>query len=182
MYAPGQRWTVLSGGGGTKTREELLAEIEALSKEIAQRGPDTAKTVAVAASTPVFSIPITRRESLVRWVAPVILSLPVVQVAGMVLGSGTAHAVTDDVGAPLPSFRPTGKPTPKPSVKPSAKPTSPPTRAGRCIVAPTATPPTAAPAASPTLGLGAAPDSRAADAGFVALGSARAVSLGYIGP
>lgn len=158
----------MSGGGGTpKSSEELRAEIEALSEEIRQRGADTGKP----ALTPVFSAPITRRESLVRWVAPVILSLPVVQGVGLVLRSRTAYAADDTLH--LPSARPTGKPSPKPSAKP--------TRTGRCIVPPTGAPPTAAPAASPTLGMGAAPDARPDATSFVALGSARAASLGYIG-
>ena len=168
-----ERCTVLNDEDDAKTKQQLRAEIDALKEELRQRGAETAKSAAATPAVPVFSAPITRRESLVSWVAPVILSLPVVQGVGMVLKSGTAHAAGDDSIAALPTFRPTGKPVLKPTLKPSAAPT----RAGRCVIAPTAAPPTTAPVASPTLGMGAAPDARAADADVVALGSARAFSL-----
>ena len=111
-----------------KTREQLLAEIEALKTELEQRGPDGGRAVSPASSSPAFSAPITRRESLVSWVAPVILALPVVQAVGMVLKPGTAYAAA------------TKSPTRAPSSTPTIAPSATPTIAGRCVVAPTAAP------------------------------------------
>ena len=110
-----------------KTTAQLLAEIEALKEELERRGPDGGKLAGAGSSSPVFSAPITRRQSLVSWVAPVILALPVVQAVGMVLNPGTAHAAK-------------AIPSGKPSFSPSAPPSATPTQAGRCVVAPTAAP------------------------------------------
>jgi hypothetical protein len=180
----------LSDGNDTKTREQLLAEIEALQKQLGKRDGDQPESTA---SAPVFSGPITRRESLVSWVAPVILSLPVVQGLGMVLKPGTAYAGSDD-SVPLPTFHaptfhaPTITPRPAPTLHaptfhaptfhaptlapPTAAATSAPTRAGRCIVTPTV---------APTLGMASAPDARPTPAGVIALGSARALSRARVG-
>jgi hypothetical protein len=172
----------LSAGDDTKTREELLAEIDALKAKLERQGSEAGKPPAEKLSAPVFSVPVTRRGALASWVAPVILSLPVL---GTVLMPGKAYAGDDSIAA-LPTIRPTGKPiikpTAKPVIAPTAKPVAPtakpsaaptaapsavPTSVGRCIPAPVI---------APTLGMGAAPDSRPSPAGFVALGSARAVS------
>lgn len=192
--------------GDTKTKDQLLAEIAALKEQLARRdavtSPPDSKAVAEASVTkasaaPVFAAPMTRRESIVSWVAPVILSLPVLA-AGSVLKPGTAHAVTDDSLPPVPTAKPTAKPTAAPTTlkktavptaKPTAKPTAAPTnvptaaptaaasiaptRAGRCIIAPTA---------APTIGMASTPDSRPIAGGFVPLGGARALVLGDIGP
>lgn len=122
----GLKWR-LSERNDVKTREELIAEIEALKAELERQGSDAGKLTSGASSSPVFSAPITRRESLVTWVAPVILALPVVQAVGMVLKPGTARAARS-----APSFKPT--------VAPSAPPSATPTQAGRCVVAPSAAP------------------------------------------
>jgi hypothetical protein len=186
----------------TKTREQLLAEIESLKRELEQRdagsSKDAEKSASPAQTAPVFATPVTRRESLTAWVAPVILALPVVQGLGMALKPGRAQAqgmtvaptpgavisdddATTDDGAPAPTMA-TASPTPVPAptmgtmapTMATAAPTmgsAAPTRAGRCIPAPTS-----APVASPTLGAGAAPDSRPCPPGFVALGGARAMA------
>jgi len=178
----------LSAGDDTKTKEELLAEIDALKAKLERQSSEAGKPPSEKLAAPVFSVPLTRRGALASWVAPVILSLPVL---GTVLKPGTAHAVfpEDDyiaptakpVGSPTlqPSAKPTGKPVIKPTAKPSASPTAKPsasptaapsaapTSVGRCIPSPTV---------APTLGMGAAPDSRPIPAGVVALGAARAVS------
>jgi hypothetical protein len=172
----------LSAGDDTKTREELLAEIDALKAKLERQGSEASKPVAEKVPAPVLSVPVTRRGALASWVAPVILSLPVL---GTVLKPGVAYGVSDDIIAALPTIRPTGKPIAKPTAKPvapTAKPVAPtakpiaaptaapsavPTSVGRCIPSPTV---------APTLGMGAAPDSRPSPAGVVALGAARAVS------
>jgi hypothetical protein len=188
----------LSDGRDGKTKDELLAEIAALEDELGKRGARGAEGKPERSSAPVFSAPVTRRESLVSWVAPVILSLPVLQGVG-ILRPGTAHASTDDSIASVPTVKPTvtkkAAPTLKtaaPTVKtaaptaaataaptsaPTAAPTAVPTRAGRCIVAPTAAHPTTA----PTLGMAAAPDARPSPVGFVALGGARAAARDHVG-
>jgi hypothetical protein len=119
MYDPRRGW-LLSSGNDKKTREQLLAEVEALKEELERRGSAGGKAALAGSVSPVFSAPITRRESLLTWVAPVILALPVVQAVGMVLKPGTAQAAM------------TKAPSPRPSLAPS--------RAGRCAVAPTAAP------------------------------------------
>jgi len=211
------RASVLSDGNDTKTKEQLLEEIAALKEQLARREALAGEPVAAASpavdarapedelaapSAPVFAAPMTRRQSIVSWVAPVILSLPVVQAVGAVIKPGTAQAqVTDDVfPLPVPTAKPTAKPTTAPTVKkavptakPTAKPTATPTatptaaatiaptRAGRCIIAPTAAPPTTAPSAAPTIGMASTPDSRPIAGGFVPLGRARALVRGQIG-
>ena len=172
----------MNDGNGTKTKDQLLDEIEALKGELERRGADAGKPAPVGTSAPVFSVPITRRESLVSWVAPVILSLPVVQGVRMILKPGAG--ATDDATAPSEATakpRPIAAALPKtraPSAAPTALAT--PTMAGKCVVAPTAAPPTAAPTASPTLGMGAAPNARPA-VRFMALGGARAVISSALG-
>ncbi|HEY0706893.1 MAG TPA: hypothetical protein VGG33_08855 [Polyangia bacterium] len=187
-----------------KTKEELLAEIEALKKQLAQATSATGKAEAAASGegpasggqpgdkalgegaassepvhpvspAPVASEPHTRRGAL-GWIAPVILSL------GTATSSGTAQAQADDIGGPLPTLMPTTRaPT-------NAAPTRRPTSRAPTSRAPTSRAPTAAPTrsptvvgrcipeptVSPTLGMGSAPDAGLSDAAFMALGSARA--------
>ncbi|HEY4184866.1 MAG TPA: hypothetical protein VGP07_07330 [Polyangia bacterium] len=161
----------MSDQNGNKTREQLLGEIEALKQELERRDDKP------AASAPIFAAPLTRRESLVSWVAPVILSLPVVTGVGMVLKPGIAHAVTraPTSSRPSPTLRATTAPTATATA--TAAPTVAPTRAGQCIVPP---PSAGSPTASPTLGMGAAPDSRPSNMGYVPLGSARAASRRHL--
>jgi hypothetical protein len=183
----------LSAGDDTKTKEELLAEIDALKAKLERQSSEAGKPPSEKLAAPVFSVPLTRRGALASWVAPVILSLPVL---GTVLKPGTAHAAfpEDDYIAPtakptaapvvaVPTFKPSAKPTAKPIAKPTAKPIASPT--AQPSAAPTAAPSAAptsvgrcipSPTVAPTLGMGAAPDSRPIPAGVVALGAARAVS------
>lgn len=148
-----------------KTREQLLAELEALNKELEQGD----KPESAMATTPALSAPLSRR-ALSTWVAPVILSLPVL---GTVLKSGEAQAQvpgyygTDDHPIiALPTMMPTARPTLAPAPTRAA---AAPTKAGRCIPVPTA---------APTLGMGAAPDCRPSPLSLIALGSARALASG----
>lgn len=164
----------MSTGNDTKTREQLLAELAALKEQLDERqtaGPSP------GASTPVFSAPLTRRQSMVSWVAPVILSLPILQGVGAILKPGTAHAADSDTDdSPIVVAVPTARPTvgaAAPTVSPTAGRTVGPTRAGRCVVPPTV---------APTLGMAAAPDARPSLVGFLALGSARAVCRGDMRP
>jgi hypothetical protein len=193
----------LSAGDDTKTREELLAEIDALKAKLERQSSEAGKPPSEKLAAPVFSVPVTRRGALASWVAPVILSLPVL---GTVLKPGTAHAVfpQDDYIAPtatptaapvvaVPTAKPTFKPsiapttvkkaspTAKPAASPTAKPAASPTAAPAPTAAPSAAPTSVgrcipSPTVAPTLGMGAAPDSRPIPAGVVALGAARAVS------
>jgi hypothetical protein len=162
-YGHGRGETFLSAGDETKTKEELLAEIEALRAELERRGSDDGKRTPAA---PIGSVSMTRRESIASWVAPVILSLPVFA-AGMVLMPGKAHAAV--TRAPTtkkaaPTAKPTVAATAAPTAAPTAAASAAPTVVGRCIPAPTV---------SPTLGMAAAPDAGVGAVRFVALGSAR---------
>ena len=144
-----------------KTKEQLLAEIEALKIQVAQ----TDKPDGATATKPERSGHITRR-ALSAWVAPVIITLPAL---GTILKPGEARAYygggTDDPPViSLPTVSPTKSPTVAPS--PTRAPVVTPTRTGRCIVPP--------PTVSPTLGMAAAPDCGPSAMGFIALGSARA--------
>lgn len=114
----------------TKTTEQLLAEIKALKEQLAARGSDSDNSVSRGSSQPIFSVPITRRhvlqQSLVGWISPVILSVPLATV--LLTKPGTAYAATR---IPTMSRRPTMTPT-------LAPPTAAPTFA--TTVAPTAVP------------------------------------------
>jgi hypothetical protein len=161
----------VSDGDDTKTREQLLAEIDALKAELARRERDPGQRALDPSSAPVFSVPITRRESLVSWVAPVILSLPVMQGAGLVFGTGTARAAAVPTIAGRCIVSPTATPSASPTAPPTARPTFTPT-----TTKPKANPtlkPTVTPTVAPTLGMAAAPDSRPSLVGLIPLGSAR---------
>lgn len=142
----------MSDGNETKTKEQLLAEIEALKKALDQRSSDGGKSAAeepnTGAPAPVFSSSMNRRQALTNWVAPVILSLPTAVGVGMLLKPETASAQSYgyDAGppAPLPTFQPTFKPTFKPTFQPTFKPTAKPT------ALPTSPKPTFQPTFSPT--------------------------------
>ena len=58
------------------TREQLLAEIEALKSQLALGGSDTGKPVSPASSAAVLPVPATGRVALGGWVSPVILLAP----------------------------------------------------------------------------------------------------------
>lgn len=94
----------MTDSNDTRTKEQLLAEIEALRDQLAARGSDVDKGVSRGSSEPIFSAPITRRElfgrALATWVSPVVLSVPVVVAA--ITTPGTAHAATS---APTPKAK-----------------------------------------------------------------------------
>jgi hypothetical protein len=159
----------LSGDDDSKTKDELLAEIEALKGELRRLSGEAGATAAAGdpspsgAEAPVLASRVTRRESLVGWVTPVILSMPVVQGVGMVAWPGTAEAdrcIAAPTAAPTAgaTAKPTAVPTPLPTVMKKAKPTA---------------SPTSSPTVSPTLGLASVPDRRTF-LDFIVLGGARA--------
>jgi hypothetical protein len=103
-----------------KTTEQLLAEIAALKTQLAARDSNSDQSVSGGSSQPIFSVPITRRQviqqSLVGWVSPVILSVPLA--TALLTKSGTAQAqavpgTTAPTSAPIPSTSaPSALPTP----------------------------------------------------------------------
>ena len=107
----------------TKTTEQLIAEVEALKKQLEQPISAPVKPGSAADATPVVSTPRTRRGML-SWITPVILSL------GTVAKVGTARAAsTDDfVEVPIPTSSPslsrTGHCVPIPTASPAAAPTA----------------------------------------------------------
>ncbi len=108
----------------TKTTEQLLAEIAALKTQLAARDSNSDQSVSGGSSQPIFSVPITRRQviqqSLVGWVSPVILSVPLA--AALLTKPGTAYSATFAPTSP-PSAAPTSAPTTAPTSAPSAPPT-----------------------------------------------------------
>jgi hypothetical protein len=94
----------MAGDSESKTKEELIEEINALREQLAAREAFTGSGTAEQSHQPTFTKPMTRREALTQWVAPVVLSVPVVAA----LRSETAHAG----GAPPPTQAP--MPTPMP--------------------------------------------------------------------
>jgi hypothetical protein len=150
----------MSDGSKTKTKAQLLAEIKALRKQLA--AGDNGKPATEESSAPSFSRPITRREALTNWIAPVILSVPVV--AAMRSAPAQAQGVPSTsfpTQFPSPSPAPTVHPTAAPTVSPTPAPTTAPTAAP--TVSPTGTP---EPEAVPGLGI----------AGIAVLGGALAVA------
>lgn len=123
----------MSHGSDKKSREQLLAEIEALRQQLAASEAQGDKRSPGASSEPSLSRPITRREALTAWVAPVILSVPIVAA----LHSETARGQVPPTAPPTPS-PPTGAPTLAPTLAPTPSP-------------PTPSPPTGAPTLTPTL-------------------------------
>lgn len=105
----------MSEANDPKTREQLLAEIEALKQKLEQKdsapeqsppkGASAAGASVAGASAPIFAAPTTRRQALVNWVAPVILSLPT---AVAVLNSRPASAARciAATSAPTPAAAP----------------------------------------------------------------------------
>jgi len=138
----------------TKTKKELLAEIEALKQQLAAKNAGAGEDTSGESREPSFSRPITRREALKNWIAPVVLSVPITAA----LSTEKVHAQAAPAPEPAPA-PPTSAPTLEPPTQ--APPTS----------APTLEPPTRAPQpaeARAVPGLGAA--------GAVALGGALAAA------
>lgn len=146
-----------------KTKEELLAEVDDLRRELAARGTGVGTEDEEAQSQPAFARPMTRRTALSTWVAPVILSIPLAAVSRP--RAAQAQPPTS-VGPTLPpTFAPTVRPTLPPTLVPTLAPT----------LAPTAFPtvaPTLAKAQAPVLSSAGAAAAVAAAAGF---GAARLV-------
>jgi hypothetical protein len=143
-----------------KTKAQLLEEIEELRRQLTehdQSGHDDA-----ASSQPAFTRPITRRTAISKWVAPVILSIPLATVT---------RTRTAEAGTSFPTL-PTLPPTMLPTLRPTLTPTLAPT------LAPTAFP-TLAPAEAPALGSGGLAAAAVALAG---IGAARLRQRGQGGP
>lgn len=116
----------MADGNDTKTKEQLLAEIAALKSELAARASEPARGEPGASVHPVASVPMTRREAIVNWIAPVILSVPVL---GAALKPGTAEAGRCVVApTAVPTAAPTAAATAMPSAAPSPAPSFRPTR------------------------------------------------------
>jgi hypothetical protein len=155
----------LTDGNDTRTKEQLLAEIEALKKQLLKQDSGALSSESAG---PVLSVPITRRQAIGTWIAPVILSVPVL---GAVLAPSTAEA---ERCVPAPTAVPTAAPTtPAPTRAPSRAPSAAPTTVKKAM--PTLAP-VKAPTMSPTAPLGAMPIRRPGPAGVTALGSAIAIS------
>jgi hypothetical protein len=128
----------MSHGSDKKSREQLLAEIEALRQQLAASEAQGDKHSPGDSSSPSLSRPITRREALTAWVAPVILSVPIVAA----LHSETARGQVPPTAPPTPSPPSPSPPTGAPTLAPTLAPTPSP---------PTPSPPTGAPTLAPTL-------------------------------
>ncbi len=130
----------MSHGSDKKSREQLLAEIEALRQQLAAREAQGDKHSPGASSSPSLSRPITRREALTQWVAPVILSVPIVAA----LHSETARGQVPPTAPPTPSppspSPPTGAPTLAPTLAPTPSPPSPSPPTGAPTLAPAPAP------------------------------------------
>ena len=154
---------------GKKTKQELIAEIEALRQELTRRERDSAEGEQDLSSEPSFARPMTRREVLGGWIAPVILSIPLA--AATRSGAVRAEPVPE-TQAPTPQ-PPTSAPTPQPPTPaPTPFPTGP---------APTPQPPTPAPTPVPTAFPTVVPTAAAptpAARPIPALGAAGAAALG----
>ena len=126
----------MTDGNDAKTKAQLLAEIEALRKQLAARDKDGAGQPVEASTEPSLSRPMTRREAIGRWIAPVILSVPVTAA----MRPGTAQAQVPPTGeptqAPSPPTQAPSPPTQAPSPPtqvPTQVPTQAPTRAAQEI-------------------------------------------------
>jgi hypothetical protein len=113
----------MAGDRESKTNAELIEEINALKELLAARSAVTGSGAAEEFNQPTFSKPMTRREALTHWVAPVVLSVPV----AAALRSEAARAGGPPPPSPVPS--PVPSPAPPPTVAPA------PTMAPRSIPA-----------------------------------------------
>ncbi len=130
------------GDDESKTKAQLIAEIEELRRQLAERDDAAHADGDPARSQPALARPITRRTTLTSWVAPVILSVPF----GAMIRPGTARA-----GTSFPTMFPTQVPTQFPTAVPTSFPTAFPTSFPTAFptLAPTDTP-TATPTQTPT--------------------------------
>lgn len=151
-----------------KTKEQLIEELKALrSRDQADAGAGSPDSVS--------GMGLTRRDVLSGWVAPVILTIPLIPRSGMAAADGgnipgadfaafptrLVAQVDGPVGAPgtsSPSFSPTNttnSPTSAPTPKPTGAPTLSPTRIPSTPS--TTPPPTSAPTPKPTVAPTSAP-------------------------
>lgn len=79
----------MTDSNDTRTTEQLLAEIEALREQLTAQSAAAKPPASRAPSEPIFSVPMTRREALAGWIAPVVLSMTV---AGLAMKPIPAHA------------------------------------------------------------------------------------------
>ena len=80
----------------SKTKEQLIEEINALREQLAAHDADTGKDASGDSHEPTFAKPMTRREALTTWIAPVVLSVPVVAA----MSSETARAAPQEPQLP----------------------------------------------------------------------------------
>lgn len=99
----------------TRSKEQLLAEIEALKEQLTAQGTAVNSPTSGKSSEPIFSSPMTRREALVGWIAPVVLSMSVVTAA---VKPVTAYAATRVPTRAAPTRTPTMAGTTAPTAVP----------------------------------------------------------------
>ncbi len=133
-------------GDGTKTKKELLEEIERLRGELVTDGK---------AARPTFSDDISRRSALkIAWVTPVILSVPVSSDLGFV--APVEAGTTQCTNSPSLCLNPTAAPTQVPTVlDPGLPSTAVPTAFQAAVDAPVVSGGAAAVAAAALFGFGA---------------------------
>ena len=113
----------MSDDGGSdsgKSRQDLLDELEELRGKLAKRGTDAQAET----GEPTFARPITRRSALAKWIAPAVLSIPLVR-------SGALAGQFPPTLAPsftTPATTATPGTSPPTSAPPTTQPTSFPTR------------------------------------------------------
>lgn len=151
----------MASGDKDKSKKQLLAEIDELRRQLAER--DDSEHSESAASQPAFATPMTRRTALSTWVAPVILSIPF----GAATRARTAHGQVPPTAPPT-VMAPTMRPT-------LSAPTMAPTP-----MAPTMAP-TLAPTMAPTLAPTSAPALPRVEAPALTAGGLAALSAGLAG-
>ena len=111
------------GNDSSKSRQDLLEELEELRGKLAKRDGEQAET-----GEPTFARPITRRTALTKWVAPAVLSIPLTALVRSGARAGETGPMT-----PLPTLSPTftstatSTPPPTSSSPPTTSPTTRPT-------------------------------------------------------
>ena len=118
------------GNDSSKSRQDLLDELEELRGKLAKRDGEQAET-----GEPTFARPITRRTALTKWVAPAVLSIPLTALVRSEARAGETGPMTPMTLAPTLSptstgtatstatFTPSAPMTPYPTTRPTSFPT-----------------------------------------------------------
>ena len=67
----------MAGDSDSKTKEQLIEEINALKEQLAAHDTEGSADTSSSSHQPTLAKPMTRREALSNWIAPVVLSVPV---------------------------------------------------------------------------------------------------------